>query len=446
MKKYTFIRYITRIVGLVPVFMGTNASFVNFVSHSSTQWSRTDILFSWCYVVHKLSPYSVIKLKEKQQEIMNKSNLIVNTDNRKVVNVFIDRLFKLMKNERPLFIELVICFLNTHIEKIHKDKTDILEMFEKLINYVCIEFRMRKKTFIEFRIEDYFNYNFANLSLTAPEYWRENSIDQDELIRQKKDINEYTEEFEKRIVKLEKTSGIHNHIAYLHVPSKINEPFKTYNFFGLTLLNTALAPIGTCDDKNKIQLSFFKAEQVFAAFCDETVGQIAFIGKENFSNIFLTQVSSNNSIEQQRISCYTAMKNLKTSNFYVYNSQAIADTWILHEASTALSALIATLSNGFKGIQFDEWLCNFIRECTENDFTKPTIEFCNDEYWNINKSLNIPYCSSSINGEWNNEFAEYLVKECNADMGILQANELKGKRDFSIRRIHRNEVEYPISI
>ncbi len=77
MRDYKTMRKIIRNIGLIPVFMGTNANLVNFISAQAADGSRSGIRVVWSYIVYKLAGPSQSFLssgKDKVCKIIDRSN------------------------------------------------------------------------------------------------------------------------------------------------------------------------------------------------------------------------------------------------------------------------------------------------------------------------------------------------------------------------------------
>lgn len=120
MRDYKTMRKIIRNIGLIPVFMGTNASLINFISKDSAGGSRTGDETSWSYLVYKLTnPLSSFILKEKNQILeaikkckIKKTNIksCIN-DPKKQFKDFVEQVTNLLKYERQFFCNIVFEYL-----------------------------------------------------------------------------------------------------------------------------------------------------------------------------------------------------------------------------------------------------------------------------------------------------------------------------------------------
>ena len=231
-----------------------------------------------------------------------------------------------------------------------------------------------------------------------------------------------------RDVKLEKAEGIHNHIGYLYVPEEAN---CGKNYVGITLGEADFNFTGIRDKKQSKVV--FKKEQIFNTFSNETFGQLAYISKKSYDKIFVTRGMTNNN--PIRIGAFRASRDI-----YEKYSVGVIDKnneWCLFEIAVGISGLIATHKNGLKGIEFNEWLINFIKEINY-DYKVKEIEYEEDEYWKKYKREIIPMCTSSISSPWNEVLARYLKEKIGCNIGVFYGSLGKESRDFYIKEYMNN--------
>ena len=443
-KSYVYVRRCMGMLGLVSIFMGTNAKMANFVNPTAASGSRGEGIpenldIPWCFVVHKLTPTvdSFIQdLKDTAISIIDQMHPCTELNAR--LKKFVSTITKSLAGERPLFVHL-IC---EHIIKcVSKGETDPLTILTDAINHLIVEFKKRKSFSVSLKSPDECkSYNFSNLTMISPEFWRETS--DKEVKNSNRSDSEESDRYQE--VGLEKSQGIHSHMAYLYVPDEIQQLMteedstEPMNFFGLTIEDDCLSYTGirkTTLTPKSLPWSFEPA-QAFLPFEKEPFGQLAFLGKENFQDIFISMSTSKSTNRRKRISTFLAAKQihdkhgLPTSNIQI--------TWTVFEISVAMSALIATHHNGFRGSSFRDWLRYFVREMNVQDTAKypesaPNITFPDDIFWNNHKKDIIPLCTSSISASWNKTLGDYLKNDLSANIGILHANLKNESRDFYIK-------------
>ena len=429
-RRYVYLRRCTSALGLIAVFMGTNASLANFVNFNLASSSRAESsnIYPWCYIVHRLASVtreyideSVIQLRECIHSRFKENPMIVSTLNR-----FMDVISKSITKERPLFCQFIFEYLNDRISSM--ETPDIIEMIESIPEKLFKEFTGRKIKFPAFNDSDCINYNYSNISLALPEYWV--GVD----MKRKIGMEDGTDRM--RDVDFEKTSGVHNHIAYLYVPKIILERLGNLNYFGVYVSRTSFSILGGIA-RNRI--AQFCKDQIFALFKEETFGELGFIGSKNYLNVFVQRVSESvYSSRIARISARQAVESMWSSN-KVMPSTYKSSKWNVFEASVSLSILVASHCNGFAGSRFSEWFRHFLREMSRDgqygvenkEEGLPLVEYPADKFWN---ELVVPMCSSSVSAEWNDELARYVSGECGGNIGVLYADLGQASRDFYIRR------------
>ena len=446
--EYKLVRRLIRQIGMIPVFMGTNACLANFVNFQGSSGSRDDQKAVWCYIVYKLAPPSqefIQQEKLKVIESVNSCEASIDSKN-KAVN-FVTAITNKMKYERPFFCNLIFEQLNNNIKSITSSDFDPCKRLDIILWNVFYNFNSRKKSF-EAYLEsnnDFMNYNYSNISITSPEFWRKKKEFLDNTNKSTKDIKEYN---------IDKANGIHNHIAYLYASPSLKENLRNESFFALQIDDLHLKTFMISTSEKEVKSAKFQIEQIFAPFRDETLGQLAFVGSDNSKTVFIGPTSQMKGMDQspyQRISSCKALNDINSKAQTISNhATKITTNWTTLEILSALSALIASHGNGFEGMNAELWLRHFLREINKNsnyEIELPEIKYPkNDQFINNTlKTIKIPFCSSTINAEWDLDFRTYL-KSQGANLGTLYADLGKESRDFYIEFADDNE-EYttPIS-
>jgi hypothetical protein len=109
--KIFYIRTVLRMVGLIGVFMGTNAKACEIPSRSGSS-RRDPESYLFGYVVHKLPPMNENKMssiKEKLKTLISGSSSEKSVKSIKINQI--ETLFNVLKNERPLFINYAAQYL-----------------------------------------------------------------------------------------------------------------------------------------------------------------------------------------------------------------------------------------------------------------------------------------------------------------------------------------------
>ena len=422
---YKTIRRIIKNIGLIPVFMGTNASLVNFINKNSLQTSRKEYLDIWGYVVYKLAPPGSIYLSnEKEKAIHTVQSLeYLSMSEKTKVSEFVEKMRSLIEMERPWFCNLVFEYLRNELARYVSSKThfDPCEFFEMILYHILYQFKSRKNILIDGRVlkeDEIGNYNYCNLSITSPEYF----------------TNESKIPFETNI---DRSNGIHNHIAYLFADPEWFEKSMQLNFFPL-LLSSDIKVVKLIKCSNELYPDFIP-QQIFATFRKEPVGHLAFISLRNtFNSIFVT-IKNDNKIKIVRASVNKVFEemNLKIKSYNHQNTEN-ASNWIGLENKTAVSALIATHTEGFKGVKSSIWLASFFRELDLNaDFEKELPELkiadCSDQCKNIILETPVPFCSPTVGAEWMEDFGKYLTAN-GANLGVLYSFKRNAPRDICIQQ------------
>ena len=296
-KKYCYIRRYIRMMGLLGVFMGTNANLANFVNHNLASGSRASgsmVEIPWCFIIHRLTPVSKEFIDNRIEEIKEVVSNNVNEEKYQKIERFTRVIGESLKNERPLFAQIVLDSMKEQIINGMIDKP--LDAISNLCRDLIMEFTKRKITILTYSEMDLLSYNYSNLSLTLPEFWRKNT----------------------REAKFEKAQGIHTHIAYLYVPEEIIEMTENKNYFGLTIQSDGFSFTGTSmftsvNNGSWLQLKYlkFEREQTFKKFSEEPFSQQGLIGEKNYMNIFMNRMAlENREAELQRISAVAGINHI----------------------------------------------------------------------------------------------------------------------------------------
>jgi hypothetical protein len=413
---YKLVRRSVRALDLIAIFMGTNANISNFVSREAYSNTRDGDDKAWCYIIFKISSVLESYIESRKYEIKKKlEESGIETNICQEINNLINQISKIIKNERPLFCKYIFDMFSdfTHIENSKKafGFFDIKIYFSLILESIYQLYIIRKKPFNVFKESDCKTFSFSNLQLMAPEYWR-------------KEV--------RTIDSLEKNSGIHGHIAHLYVQEVVLEKLKNkFNYFGLINRpkeqgNDVLF-LGSYDG-NFLE---FKNEQIFSPFFKELIGQLAFTSNKASSHLFLDKAGVN---KVKRISLRDFIKSVKPSSLFVNKDSEKTKNWTIFESFISMAALIATFQNNFFGISFADWLKYFLDElCSSSTFNLQLK--CEDNDFNIFKDIQIPFCSSSLKAEWPASFANYLINDCNANLGIVDSSLDQESRDFVIKKV-----------
>ena len=326
-KMYGYLRRAIRMMGLIPIFMGTNANLANFIDIYSAYDSRIEIDekeedIPWFFLVHRLSATSRRYIENKKRECKE-----IAAEKKG----FVDMISKALVNERPLFVSIIY---DTLIKKLKENERNEVIIVEAIIEDLMNEYRARKRYMIDFKSsEECTTYNFCNLVLMSPEFWRKN-VDKEG----KKEFDAKRQKIE-----LEKAEGIHRHIAYLYVPRKVKKMMKSkekdMNFFGLSIGESELVFSGIRKRMG------FKREQTFLSFMEEPFSQLSFIGKKNYENIFIKMigVKTKGKIIKRERTFNVGYEIYRTFGIRAVNEKA---KWSLFETLVGISSLIASHDNG----------------------------------------------------------------------------------------------------
>ena len=278
--KYRFIRGIIRTI-LIPAFMGTNASAINFLGKSASfAGSREEnYLTPWSYVVYKLPKASIQFVEEKKNELIRSSNEQLSDEQVKFVSVICDQLGK----ERPLFCRY---FTSQFINPL-QGPFEPLTAFSQFLNDIFKTFTGSKRIFKSDTVS-FYTYNYAQISFALM-----NGIP--------KDDQEKMEEKHKKL-KIESDAvllrgvAIHCHLAYLKSTEFIKKNFPTYYGVNIDEGDDNLEIIG----KKNCSFTIF---QEFSPFDVETLAALAFFDTTNFNRIFVARkMTGQEEYQQQKLS------------------------------------------------------------------------------------------------------------------------------------------------
>lgn len=427
LRDYKTLRKIIRNIGVIPVYMGTNACLVNFINKTSTGGSRTGDDCIWSYIVYKLAHPTQSFLtceKNKILETIEQSNN-VDLPIKEKFKTFVEQITSLLNYERPFFCNIVFEYL-MKIAQEKFDNVDCCNIFESIINSVFSCFTRRKRLLAWGSSKDetgILEYNFCNFTLTSPEYNLE------------KQTTEYNQIIKDNKIPIDKASGVHTHIAYLFADPEWLPKNQNLNFFPLVLSSNEIKVLSI---ENSYTCFNFRPQQIFAPFSKESIGHLAFIGQNNERDLsFVSRNISDDKIIRKSVNkvFHDVFHNTRTYN----TVQTIQNAdWTNLEIISSVSALMATHYSGFKGVNSNIWLSNFFRELDlDANFKKdlPILDFsnCSENYKNIIDNIKVPFCSPTINAEWHRNFGEYLCKN-GANLGVLHSFDQKQSRDFSIQQ------------
>lgn len=121
----------------------------------------------------------------------------------------------------------------------------------------------------------------------------------------------------------------------------------------------------------------------------------------------------------------------------VNNAVTTAANWTSLEILSAISGLVASQSEGFRGMNAEKWLQYFIRELdvkANYEICLPEIKYLNEKDNYLRTKLisqKIPFCASTIKAEWDVNLRKYLERQ-EACLGTLHADLGNKKKDFYI--------------
>ena len=155
---HVYHRRAIRLMGLIPIFMGTNLNLANFIDIDSAYDFRIEICdeekdIPWCFLGQKLSATSSEYVENKKKECES-----IAIEKKAFIEMILIK-------ERPLFVTLIRNFKNNK----EKDEIQIIKVISRDI---MNEYRSRKRYMINFKTnEECRTYNFCNLLLITPEFW-----------------------------------------------------------------------------------------------------------------------------------------------------------------------------------------------------------------------------------------------------------------------------------
>lgn len=418
---YKYVRRALRGLGLVGVFMGTNAKINNFVCRGSTSGSRGDDKRIWSYVVHRLAAVPLSYIEERKANALRMIAQVVDGSELAAAKRFIEQVYHAVRDEKPWFCHLIFDFfentatLSAILRNSH-GVFDALGCLQECIESVFVTFKIRKRVGINAQPNHDKDYSFANLQMLSPEY------------------------FDDAKSGFEVNGGIHSHIAFLHVHECICHPMVTrISYFGTKLHGNEIIYVTNSTNKNVR----FTILQRFNPFRMEPIGQLLFVSREGVGCLFIKTSNS----QVQRLSTRRFVDRLRDSFLARTNTIVTSMRWSTFELVTGISALIATFGNGLRGIGFREWLKVFLSEL-HADRAMREIDFdCRvDGGTSFGKAFArhldtiIPFCAPSLKAGWPGEFGKYLWDECGAVIGTVEADLKNASRDFFIQRLGDGEV------
>ena len=137
-------------------------------------------------------------------------------------------------------------------------------------------------------------------------------------------------------------------------------------------------------------------------------------------------------MKKRRISTRKFIEKASTDAFIKTKDSVQTNNWTSFESSVAISALVASFYGGFSGLPFSTWLQKFLYELSTSD---NALELIYDMQFDLYKNELIPFCAPSIKANWFETFGSYLVKDCNAEIGVIDAFLDQASRDFFIKRL-----------
>lgn len=435
LRDYKTLRKIIRNIGLIPVFMGTNANLVNFVNNDNTGGSREDQGSVWAYLIYKLAhPSEKFLMDEKQRvlETLNNSANRINSIDKKKFELFTDKIVSLLKYERPFFCNIVFKELLTKSVERFKD-FDACTFFEGIILKVFTIFTTRKKLFTSDKLEaDILNYNYCNLSITSPEF-KVKIAPQAQNSEYGMNLLSSSQETSSDIY-IDKACGIHGHIAHLFVDPQWLVQGERDIFFPLILEKSGIHVLSF----GRQNLHFYPS-QIFPRFKKETIGHLAFNGLNSKNNLsFISRTTSERMYH--RISVNSAFfKFFPTCKNFESKIKRIFEGWHNLEILPAVSAIIASHYSGIKGLRSGLWLKSFLQELElsddidMNNLPKLKITGCSEVCKRIILNTEVPFCSPTIGAEWDSDFGQFLTDN-GANLGVLRTSNKNEPWDFSIQR------------
>lgn len=418
-RMYKYVRRTIRRLAIVSVFMGTNANISDFVTGETAVESRTAEPRVWCYIFFKLAPVSQVYLENEKAKIQEKMYRIMNGEIGRISKFsnFVGQVANLLITERPLICQYSLNFLLddgtiTSFSSLQDDSIDEKACLLQLLNFIFTHFTERKRKFHTFHPSTCASFSFANIQMLAPEYWKDQTP---------------------CFPNLEKNAGIHGHIANLFVDHNVLNSLNGLNFFGIVPAAHEYVYVGKY---NKLEIGF-KPEQTFGPFFKESVGQLMFVAPEGNEKLFI-QLSPIKNETVERISISKAIRSIHRNPLINNLESARAYGWSIFESTVALAALSATFAPTFSGSTFDVWLSRFLFEIQVVDTR--FIQMHTDQLFSKFSKIIIPFCAPSLKAEWNSEFGNYFINECQASIGTVDASLGTESRDFKIRHFGTNEA------
>ena len=402
-ERYKLIRAILRTI-FIPIFMGTNASVINFVGSSGAMKDSRDKnmpTIPWCYAIYELSPFSTKKLKEEKEKLLMDCRLEPDDSRMRFINFVYSRL----EYERPLFCNYIIDYLyDNRTNILNSSSFDPMELMNEILLMVFTKFTSAKRTFSRSLHHNFYAYDYMQLSYMLSQLLHDSQEKQEYMSRCNDDSRSHP------------LAGvpIHQHLGYLLVSDKIREKHPTY--------------IGLMPDKMKMgYLEIIGASTLasstyrygifhtYPKFEKETFAALAFFGPATHNWAFIDKIDN----KVVRISTSRAMYNFHSEDIDIRQKQkSIIDITApsldgrVFEIVNSLSMIVASHGNGFRGSTFGQWLEALVQELDFNacwnldESAHPMIEYPDNAHEMM--SAHIPFCAPMLNAKWDKPVAEYL--------------------------------------
>ena len=132
LQQILLIRTVMRVIGLIPVFMGTDAEACEI--RSKTDCSRnTTTPELHAFIIHKLPPMNEKKFKDLQEKLGNLISATSLDQRIKQKKLYIlGKLFTVSKKERPLFIKWVAKYIGTVFCRTESTNIDLVKLCSDL--------------------------------------------------------------------------------------------------------------------------------------------------------------------------------------------------------------------------------------------------------------------------------------------------------------------------
>ena len=301
---FQFRRNVLRLLRLVVVFMGTDAAAGNFVRGNCHEISR-GVPAAWCYIIYKLAPTSPAYLERKKREIL--------TVFRSCDDTFIDMLFDLMKNERPLFAKYIIdallfadlvqnykkseelisenfpsSMLNskiipTDLLTYPTDQRTLLPYFCSLLVYMFKRFQLEKMN-LETEIE--FSNGQLTYLITGHRKFSNIIIDMTEMEKRKKE--KIIAQIQKMEEQVRNPINIHRHIAYLEIPDNFKSKIQKSYVVVRSSMNLKEAENTLYLQNNSGHDQSYALSCCFPSFFESPLTGLAFSGlPDNFQHFLI---------------------------------------------------------------------------------------------------------------------------------------------------------------